>query len=266
MLQSFRQFLQQFGAAIVFYTIIPLPQRWPFEFRGMARWSPLIGLLIGIILVGWDGLLHQVGVVPLLRDVLIVTLWLGITGGLHFDGVMDTADGLAVMDRARRLAVMSDSRTGAFGVMAAIVVFSLKVAALSGLTGPAGFGGDRAWVLLAACGWGRWGQLAAIVRHPYLKPTGSGAIHKTVLTSPWQAVPLLGLMLGLSGLLVWLHPEQVKLAFGLAIGGGAIGLLLGDWFNHELGGQTGDTYGAIVEWTEVGVLVLANLLNATHSG
>ncbi len=257
MWRSFRQFLQQFGAAIVFYTCIPLPHHWPFEFRGMARWAPVIGLLLGLGLAIGDGGLQRIGLNPMLGNVLIVMAWLGITGGLHFDGAMDTADGLAVMDRSRRLEAMSDSRTGAFGVMVAIGLISLKVSALAGL--PVGDDG-RAWVLVAACGWGRWGQLAAIVRHPYLKATGSGAIHKAVLTSPWQAVPTFCLLVGVSGLMAFLYPDRAKLAWGLVVGGGAMGLALGDWFNRQLGGHTGDTYGAIVEWTEAGVLVLANFL------
>jgi adenosylcobinamide-GDP ribazoletransferase len=254
MLQSFREFFQQFGGAIVFYTRIPLPQHWSLEFRGMAKFAPVIGLLIGWILATTDTLLQKAPISGFLASVLIVTFWVGITGGLHLDGAMDTADGLTVMDKSRRLAVMSDSRSGAFGVMSAIVILSLKIAALTSLDS------DRLWILLAACGWGRWGQLAAIVRYPYLKAQGSGAIHKTVLTSPWQAIPTFLLLLGVSGLFVWLYPAKALLAFGLAIGGGAIGLLLGDYFNQELGGHTGDTYGAIVEWTEVGVLVLANFL------
>jgi len=36
----------------------------------------------------------------------------------------------------------------------------------------------------------------------------------------------------------------------MAVGGGTIAVLTGAWFNHKLGGHTGDTYGAVVEWTD----------------
>jgi adenosylcobinamide-GDP ribazoletransferase len=254
MFQFLRAFLRQLGGAIVFYTCIPLPHRWPFEFRGIATLAPVVGLMLGALLTSLDFWLTQTIGPTLLTNVLVVTIWLSITGGLHFDGAMDAADGLAVPDPSRRLVAMADSRSGAFGVMAAIVILGLKVAALAGLSV------DRGWVLLAACGWGRWGQLAAIVRHPYLRTEGKGALHKAAIKSAWAAVPSFGLMLGVSGVLVMQHPDRAQLAFGLAIGGGAIGLALGDWFNWQLGGHTGDTYGAVVEWTEVGILVLANFL------
>jgi adenosylcobinamide-GDP ribazoletransferase len=257
MIPIFRQVLQQLGGAIVFYTVLPLPSRWTLEFRGMTHWAAIVGLVIGLCLGIGDYGLGLIGVISPLRDVLIVTLWISITGGLHLDGVIDTADGLAVPEPEKRLVAMADSRTGAFGVMAAIVLVGLKVAALTSLTA------HRGWILAIVCGWGRWGQLAAIVRHRYLKPTGKGAFHQEWLRSPWQIVPMFGLMIMLCLGPTVVSPAlvSIRLAVGLAIGGGAIALLVGDWFNWRLGGQTGDTYGAIVEWSEALVLILATLLD-----
>jgi adenosylcobinamide-GDP ribazoletransferase len=260
MIPIFRQVLQQLGGAIVFYTVVPLPSRWPLEFRGMTHWAAIVGLAIGLGLGIGDYGLGLIGVVSPLKDVLIVTLWISITGGLHLDGVIDAADGLAVPDPEKRLAAMADSRTGAFGVMAAIVLVCLKVAALMSL--PL----HRWWVLPIVCGWGRWGQLAAIVRHRYLKPTGKGAFHQEWLRSPWQIVPMFAVMILLClvptvFLPSFLLPVPIRLAVGLAIGGGAIALLVGDWFNWRLGGQTGDTYGAIVEWSEALLLIAATLMD-----
>jgi adenosylcobinamide-GDP ribazoletransferase len=151
------QLLRQLGGAIVFYTVIPLPSTWTLDFNRIARWAPWIGLLIGILLAGLNFLLLQTPLSSFLRGVLVVAAWIAITGGLHLDGVMDTADGLAVPDPERRLAVMSDSRTGAFGVMAAVVLILLKVGAIAALTSP------RSCVFLMLVPiLGRWGQWLAI--------------------------------------------------------------------------------------------------------
>ncbi len=229
---------QLFGA-IAFYTVLPIPDAWMPEFHGIARFAPIVGLLIGGLLGLLDWGLFLLGMPVLTRSAIVVAAWVGLTGGLHLDGAMDTADGLAVMNPERRLQVMSDSVTGAFGAMTAVIILLLKTAALSNLTL------YSVWVLMVVAGWGRWGQLVAIARDPYLKPTGKGAFHKEAIRSLWEAVPTLILLIGLS---VAIHPALTA-GFVIAIGTGA-------WFNHKLGGQTGDTYGAIVEWTEALLLVL----------
>jgi adenosylcobinamide-GDP ribazoletransferase len=214
----------------------------------------MIGLGIGGALGASDQILQMIGMPILVRSAILVLLWVVITGGLHLDGAMDTADGLAVLDPQRRLEVMADSRTGAFGVMAAIAILLLKTTALASLES------DRWFALVEAAGWGRWGQLVAIARYPYLKPEGKGAFHKAAIHSLWEAIPTLLLLLGLSGLLVGLHFISWQAAAGMALSGSTIAPLAGVWFNHKLGGQTGDTYGAIVEWTEALVLGLATVL------
>ncbi|MBW4489412.1 MAG: adenosylcobinamide-GDP ribazoletransferase [Trichocoleus desertorum ATA4-8-CV12] len=242
------------AAAIAFYTCLPIPPNWALEFQGVARLAPCIGLLIGGLLGLLDAGLQAIAMPILTRSALIVATWIAVTGGLHLDGAMDTADGLAVLDPERRLEVMTDSRSGAFGVMVAIALVLLKTTALNDLEG------DRWLALMAAAGWGRWGQLVAIARYPYLKPTGKGAFHKEAIRSLWEAVPSLFLLLGLSGLQVALDPAQWPVALGMAVGGVAIAWLMGAWFNHKLGGHTGDTYGAVVEWTEAFFLGLLTVL------
>ncbi len=240
--------------ALAFYTCVPVPQQLPLNFYGIARWAPVIGIGIGGAVGAIDQVLQLIGMPILVRSAVVILLWLGITGGLHLDGAMDTADGLAVLDPQRRLEVMADSRTGAFGVMAAIAILLLKTTTLTSLES------DRWFALIVAAGWGRWGQLVAIARYPYLKPEGKGAFHKAAIHSVWEAIPTLFLLLGLSSLLAVLHFIKWQSAVGMAISGITIALLTGAWFNHQLGGQTGDTYGAIVEWTEALVLVLATVL------
>lgn len=248
-----RSRLSTFLGAIAFYTCIPLPSHWRLKFHGIAAWAPLIGLLIGGLLGLTDAGLQWLEMPTLVRSALIVVAWIGITGGLHLDGAMDSADGLAVLDPARRLDVMADSRTGAFGAMVVVAIVLLKTVALASLET------DRWVYLMAAAGWGRWGQLVAIARYPYLKLEGKGALHKTAIQSVWQALPSLLMLLGFSGMVVGLRPQQWVGAIGMAIGGCAIAVLTGAWFNHKLGGHTGDTYGAVVEWTETLLLCVLTM-------
>jgi len=67
-------------------------------------------------------------------------------------------------------------------------------------------------------------------------------------------------VLGLSGLQILLDSYVSVFAVGMALGGGAI-TVIGAWFNHKLGGHTGDTYGAVVEWTEALLLCLHSTLS-----
>ncbi|MDY6940055.1 MAG: adenosylcobinamide-GDP ribazoletransferase [Cyanobacteriota bacterium] len=254
-LKFWQQQGQIIAAAIAFYTCLPVPISWTLEFRGIARVAPLIGLFVGGVLGVLDVGLQWLGMPLLTRSTLVVLAGIGITGGLHLDGVMDTADGLAVPDPQRRLQVMSDSVTGAFGAMAAICVILLKTAALADLDG------SRWIALMAVAGWGRWGQLVAIVRYPYLKPSGKGAIHQTI-RSPVDLVPGWVLLLVLGGWQILIAPDRWLVAVGMVFGGSAIAILTGAWLNYKLGGHTGDTYGAVVEWTEALLLALLTALEA----
>ncbi|MFB2920712.1 adenosylcobinamide-GDP ribazoletransferase [Aerosakkonema funiforme] len=252
--RSVRQFWHQqtstLAAAIAFYTCLPVPISWTLAFRGIARLAPLVGVAIGGILGLLDAGLHLLGMPILTRSALAIVAWVAVTGGLHLDGAMDTADGLAVPDPQRRLEVMSDSVTGAFGAMAAIAIVLLKTVALRDID-------SYRWLaLMAAAGWGRWGQLVAIICYPYLKPTGKGAIHKESNPSASDLIPGFVLLLGLSGFLVIVDERSWLMAAGMVFGGSAIAVLTGAWFNHKLGGHTGDTYGAVVEWTEALLLCL----------
>lgn len=245
-----------FLGAVTFYTTIPFPRSWQLEFQQIARWAPCIGLLLGGLLGLIDTSLAFLRIPELTRSAMIVAIWLALTGGLHLDGAMDAADGLAVGDRARRLEVMRDSVTGAFGVMAAAIILLLKVAALSDLHS------FRPLALMGAAAWGRWGQVAAIAFYPYLRPTGKGAFHKENLRFPQDICLGLVFLLGFTATIFWLHPHPWRIALGISLTGSAIALLAGFWFYRQLEGHTGDTYGAVVEWTEaLSMCVFAGLFN-----
>jgi adenosylcobinamide-GDP ribazoletransferase len=245
--------LQRLFGSLLFYSRLPLPSSWSVCFEGIARYAPVVGLLLGGILALGDWGLGLLGLPLLNRSLLVVLGGLWLTGGLHLDGAMDTADGLAVVDPQRRLAVMADSRSGAFGVMGAIALLLLKVVALTALP-------TFRWaILLGVLGWARWAQVWAVVRYPYLKPEGKGAIHRATMRGRVDLLPGLVALGGLSGGLIVGQSWKLGLVLGLL--GPLLAIGVARWFNQRLGGQTGDSYGAIVEWSEAGLLTGLSVLS-----
>jgi adenosylcobinamide-GDP ribazoletransferase len=246
--------INSLGGAILFYSALPWPFAGSVSFDRIARWIPLVGLLLAGLLMGLGALLTALGMGIALQAGFLVLIWLWLTGGLHLDGVADSADGLAVPDSQRRLAVMKDSQTGAFGVMAIAAVLLLKVLGLISFQGGEPL---RNWALVMALGWGRWGQLSAIAFYPYLRETGKGFMHRNSIRLPqdllWgTAIVLLGSGLAGHGLGI----DWPKILAGM-LGSAAIAWGVGYWFARQFGGHTGDTYGAVVEWSEA--LILASL-------
>ena len=239
------QLWQKFHAALIFYTCFPVSPKAILNFQGIALFAPLIGILIGGVLglvdLGLSALKPSLDFIYL-RSLLVILLGLLITGGLHLDGAMDAADGLAVTDPSRRLEVMSDSNTGAFGAIAAIVILLLKMVAFATISD------HRLWILMSVWSWARWGQLRAIMAYPYLKVSGKGKFHQADLHN-WQ-VWLVAVLLVFMNLAIAWYWQTWTLGMSLIAITLSISWLTGAWFARQLGGHTGDTYGAIVEWTE----------------
>jgi len=157
------------------------------------------------------------------------------------------------------LEVMADSKTGAFGVMAGAMVILLKFTAIYDINQQLNTqiniqNLDYLCLIMAVCGWGRWGQLLAIWRYPYLRSQGKGAFHKDAITSIQDLVPSTLVLVSIAIAQIIIHPHQWILAGLTFIMGAAIAFFIGAWFNHKLSGHTGDTYGAVVEWTEAFLL------------
>jgi adenosylcobinamide-GDP ribazoletransferase len=220
---------------------------WPGirpRFERIARFAPWIGLVLGALqALLWHGLQGQT---PLLARVcLVLAAGLLLTGGLHLDGAMDTADGLAAGER--RLEAMRDSRVGASGAQALAVLLLLKAAALASLAAAAPV------ALLWAALWGRMAPLLAMAWFPYLHPRGTAGFHR----QHWAGL----LVEARPGLLAAGGLTLISLARGwppLGLVGALPALLVPGWLGRRLGGHSGDSYGACVEWSEA----LALLLNA----
>lgn len=239
---------QQLFGAIAFYTTIPVSASWTLNFTRIARWSPWVGILIGGILALVDAVLTPYCPI-LLRSTLLVGGWIALTGALHLDGAMDTADGLGVFEPQKRLIVMVDSHSGAFGVIAAILIILLKIFALAALPH------QRALILLWLPAWGRYSHVLAVGLYPYLKKQGKAALHHEWFQPYWDYLPGVILHVLMATVVYFLVPEY---RFQLLIGMGVACFTLwavGWWFFRQFKGVTGDIHGAIIEWTEALLLI-----------
>jgi adenosylcobinamide-GDP ribazoletransferase len=100
--------------------------------RFFAFAGAIIGALNGVLLVG----LHFLHVPSLMAAAIACLFGIVITGGLHEDGLADSADGVfGGKDRDQRLAIMRDSRIGSFGAMALITCLCARIGAYDALFG-----------------------------------------------------------------------------------------------------------------------------------
>ncbi|MEM8692690.1 MAG: adenosylcobinamide-GDP ribazoletransferase [Pseudomonadota bacterium] len=227
--------------AAVLLTRLPMP-RLPdaaIEFQARAVWSyPLVGLLVG-------GLAACVGLLSAnlgegISAGLTLAVLVLITGAMHEDGLADAADGLwGGHDQARRLQIMKDSRIGAYGVLALVVVIGLRWQGLA-LAG-------TSEILLAACGSRSiMGLVMAAV-----PPARTDGLSQGVGRPPWLSA-MVALMVAVVLALTLTGPlGLLALAIGLAAA-----FCIAAIAKRKIGGQTGDILGAIQILAEVTILLV----------
>ncbi len=235
-------------AAVAFLTTIPVPVGWLDErqdYKKCVAWFPVVGVVIGgcIALIAW-GLVSVVPALP--AAVLIAGAMAVVSGALHLDGLADTADGfLSGRPRERVLEIMHDSRTGAMGVVAVVLVLLLRVSLLAevcGMEGPYPF----AVVALApVCG--RCSLVWSMQLNPY---AGGDGLGRSYWHRSW-AVSLVALA-GLMAIASWLIGTDGLIGTGTALG---LTFVFSLWCRRRIGGATGDTAGACCELTETGCLL-----------
>jgi adenosylcobinamide-GDP ribazoletransferase len=223
---------------------LPVPNHNPSGAQSAWAW-PLVGGLLGalgaLLASGAIGL----GITPGVTAVLVLALGAMLTGGLHEDGLSDTADGLyGGWTRERRLDIMKDSRVGSFGVLALLLV---TLARWSALTAVLVHGGH--WEALVATGALSRAPMAVVMA---LLPNarGAGLAHATGRPSPATALTGLALALALAGTLTgW---TALSLLFATL----AVTLWLSWTALRRIGGQTGDILGATQQLAEVACLTV----------
>lgn len=249
-------------SAITFLTIVPVPAaalasgaEATVGFGGAAAWFPVVGAAVG----GLAGGVRVLGGSVLgdsVSTVLAIIVLVLVTGGLHEDGLADTADGLGVRvpaaganaaaaaaGRDRRLAVMRDSAIGVFGALALIAWALLLLTTLTSLDG------DRALdALVVACALARWAALVHAAATSPARADGLGAALRVghLALGVATAVAVIA-ALAVCGLVA----GAAAIATGAAVAG--LSVLFA---RHTLGGRTGDTLGATVAIVEVAVCVV----------
>lgn len=249
----------KFFAALKFLTILPLFRKRVDsleEIGGSIVYYPVVGLIIGLALAGLGWFFRALLPFAVANALVIVALVI-ITGNLHMDGFMDTCDGIAGHKPAEaRWQVMHDSRSGAFGVVGAVLLLLLKYVTFNSIAAPL-------MILALMTVLGRWAMVYAIFAYPYARPEGLGkAIKQSANWKRFVVATVISLVLA--------HFLAHFAGFGYLAGPA---IMLGVWviivgaaafFKKMFAGLTGDTYGAINEIAEVSVLLLVAVL--VHQG
>lgn len=210
-----------------------LPVRVGTAPRLMIPWFPVVGLVLGLFTACFDTLV-RLFYPPLAASVLDVALLALLTGGLHVDGLADTADGLlGLHDRERALAIMKDSRVGAMGLLAVALCLGMKVGALEAVAD------SRFLVLVVVPAHARASLLFAMRKLPYGGDRGTGRdfFLERMDASVFVlcAVPVLvSLALGWRAIVI----NAALLVFCLT---------MVRYYERRIGCVTGDMLGAMVE-------------------
>lgn len=167
------QFCREFLLAVQFFTRIPITGKladWVGYDKALLRACtghfPGVGIVAGlvaaVVFAISQKLLPDTAFTPLLSAVFCTIATVMLTGGFHEDGLADVADGLGgSFNRERALAIMKDSRVGAFGAMALVLALLAKVAVLALLGSVEGVPGG--WQTFEEAPFASWYPCAALV-------------------------------------------------------------------------------------------------------
>ncbi|MBU6423166.1 MAG: adenosylcobinamide-GDP ribazoletransferase [Chloroflexota bacterium] len=239
------------GVALQLLTVVPLrlPAGVPSRaFAHAVAVFPVVGLVLGLAVGAVDAATER-WLPASVAAGLDLALLAAVTGGLHLDGLADTADGLlGNMPRERRLDAMREPGIGAFGVIALVLVLIVEYAALAAIP-PA----LRIAMLAAALAVSRWSMALILWRFPYARPSGVATAFRDGLRPAHAAVATIvtaviaGALFGFTGV--------VFAAVGMALAAAVAWLAV-----RRLGGCTGDVYGAAGELTFAACLVVGTAI------
>ena len=211
--------------------------------RGVV-FFPLVGAALGAG-VGAIAVLLAGSSPPLVAAGVALALAALVTGGLHLDGLADSADALGARTREQALAIMRDARTGSFGAAALVLVLLVQAAALAALATEREVGAvAAAFALSRAVG----PCIACLL--PYARP-GPGLGQALAGGSRLRAACAALLACALA---VALAPGSAIALSGAALAVWAAGLLV---CARRFGGVTGDTLGAAIAIAEAACLAAA---------
>lgn len=252
---AFTSPVQSFLTAFRFLTVIPVSWKQSEDgtfFQASVIWFPVIGLLIGAVAAFFVSLVHPF-LSPSVTAVFALLILGGITGFLHLDGVADSGDGLlSSRPREQALEIMRDSRSGAMGVIFLLFLILGKYAALSSLSVE-----TLLPVLILMPLGGRTAILFSMAILPYARQDdGLGRLFYSSERYFVAAIALFFFILFACYLSLSLTLFVLP-ALLFAV------LLFSRWCYVKLGGATGDTLGAVCEFSELSIAVAAVCFQGT---
>ncbi|ORU91155.1 MAG: hypothetical protein A6F72_01215 [Cycloclasticus sp. symbiont of Poecilosclerida sp. N] len=239
--------MNAFLLALQFLTRIPIPfaaEPTPKNLGNSVLYYPLVGAIIGFFLFAAAYLLADVD--TLLSAALILTLWVGLTGGLHLDGIADCVDGWigGQGNIEKSLHIMKDPNAGPMGVTALVLLLLLKYAALTVL-----LNNNALSILLIAPIIGRASVLFLMISTNYIRANGlAETMIKNLPRNKATAIVLIVIILYIFIANIW--PALLLTLFAC---------FLRHLFISLFNGITGDMFGASVELNGLVVLLLAAL-------
>ena len=257
------QWLIDLKASIVFLTRLPITVSagsFP-PLAAAARAFGPAGALIGAAGAAVYCGLHAVGVPVSVAVAVALGTLVMVTGGLHEDGLADTADGFGGGHDARqRLAIMRDSRIGSYGVIALVLAFIIRWAALTQIAaagGPQVNGWLVAGVMIAVQCLSRAAMVPVLSSLPAARPEGRSA----EAGRPGRATLAQAIVVGLGIFVAVLWPVASLWAItAVALAGLAATLAIMSLSRRLIGGQTGDVCGSVQVVSEAAMLVAASAI------
>ncbi|MEE4195365.1 MAG: adenosylcobinamide-GDP ribazoletransferase [Anaerolineae bacterium] len=234
------------GIALGFLTVIPI-KNTDYEQGDIGRaavYFPFVGLIIGVLVGFFHVLLREV-LSPSISAILALTVWAGLSGFLHLDGLSDCADALFYAGSTeKRLMILKDSRVGSFSVVLLILYFLLKSRSFETLPG------NIEWSIFLTAYAGvmaRWVMVFIAQISDPARSEGLGREFKTGLQEShwWISLLLPVAMTILGSYLLGLH---VLIAGGMVV---LLGWAISRFVKRQLGGFTGDVLGMAVELSEL---------------
>ena len=234
-----------FWIALQFLTVLPINLKTmpSAKQNGQAiLFYPFVGLLIGLILFALSLVLAKLPI--LLIASIILVLWIWLTGGLHLDGLADTADAWVggFGDPERTLKIMKDPNCGPIGVLSLVVVCLLKFAALYVLLEQ-----HLNTFLILVPVLGRSVPLFLFLTTAYVRDKGLGRSITDFIPKKLAWIVFV-ITLSLLYLFKW-YGLVVLISFLLSV------VYLRFIFIKRIGGITGDTIGAAIELLETNTLI-----------
>jgi len=237
-----------FFIALSFLTVVPTPELSECseqDIRESMVFFPFIGFLIGIVLLFLNISLSPFCSQPTVNLFIILSLFL-LSGGIHHDGLADTADAFfSGTKKDRMLEIMKDSMVGPMGAISLVFSSLFFWQLLNDLHGR-----EKAWALICAPVISRAVQVLLADKMPYARPNpGTGALF-TGGAIPLRFRTAIASIFVLFAMFSW---STAAVNTSVIIG---FTVLWGKFLMKKIGGFTGDTLGAANEIAQIITLLL----------